>query len=118
MAVREVTEHSDGSAPNPGGSVDIYRERAHLLAYLASLNASGLVHGADPDAPEWPVLFVETARGQMSWHIAPADVELFGHVSQYDDKTRSWLTTWDGHTTEEKYARLAAHTADVAEAVR
>ena len=98
--------------------MDVYRERAHLLAYLASLTASGLVHNADPDEPEWPVLFVETAHGQMSWHIAPADVGLFDHVTQYDAKSSVWHPTWDGHTTEEKYGRLTAHTAAIVEAVR
>ncbi len=35
--------------------------------------------------------------------INPADIDLFGHVTV-------GTGTWDGHDTEEKYARLDAHT--------
>jgi hypothetical protein len=42
----------------------------------------------DPAEPEWPVVFIELAQGQVSWHITQ-----HGQV-------------WDGHTTEEKYKRL------------
>ncbi|TVL89810.1 hypothetical protein CD790_25790 [Streptomyces sp. SAJ15] len=83
-----------------------YRERAHLVAYLASRYLSHIGH-TDPDAPDWPVVIVETPAGQMSWHIAERDLELFGHVRP----TSEGLTGWDGHTTEEKYARLIDLTA-------
>lgn len=46
----------------------------------------------DPDAPEWPVIYIELPTGQVSWHMPQ-------HESD-----------WDGHTTEDKYQRIAAFT--------
>lgn len=45
----------------------------------------------DPAEPEWPVFFIELPTGQVSWHLPQ-------HVK-----------TWDGHSTEEKYARLVMY---------
>lgn len=83
-----------------------YRERAHLAAYLAALHPSHIGR-TDPNAPDWPVLVVETPAGQMSWHIAERDLELFGHVRPTDRICRGW----DRHTTELKYERLRVLTA-------
>ncbi|WP_328721763.1 hypothetical protein OHT52_21230 [Streptomyces sp. NBC_00247] len=79
----------------------VYRERAHLVAYLAALHPSRIGH-TDPAAPEYAVVTVETSAGQMTWHIAPRDMDLFAHVRA----TASTDPVWDGHTTEQKYARL------------
>jgi hypothetical protein len=76
-----------------------YRERAHLVAHLAACHPSVML--TDNTEPDWPIVFVSTSAGQMSWHIAKADLELFGHVPATTEPT------WDGHTTEEKYQRLA-----------
>ena len=86
---------------------DVYRERAHLVAFLASHYPSVLAY-ADPSEPDWAVVYIHTPAGQMSWHIAPSDVELFDHVQKVtpDDD----LAKWDQHTTEEKYERLARMT--------
>jgi hypothetical protein len=46
----------------------------------------------DPSEPEWPVAFIELPTGQVSWHIKGHDVP------------------WDGHTTDEKWARVHAWT--------
>lgn len=77
---------------------DLYRERAHLVAALSKLFPASLEH--DPAEPEWPVCIIDLPTGQASWHIAPSDVELFAHLN------RSVGRVWDGHTTQEKYARL------------
>lgn len=42
----------------------------------------------DPKEPEWPVAFIELPTGQVSWHMP-----------QFPNK-------WDGHTAEQKYARI------------
>lgn len=86
---------------------DIYRERAHLIAHLTVLYPSVLVHDADPDAPGWPVLYVTLPTGQVSWHIAPGDLDLLHHVP-------AGQATWDGHDTTEKYRRLDQNVADLA----
>lgn len=98
--------------PNP---LDVaFRGRAHLEAHLAADYPSVLVEGADPEAPDWPVLFVELPTGQVSWHVNPADLDLFGHVR----RTIAGMPdapVWDGHTTDEKHARLDAHTRALAQ---
>ena len=83
----------------------VYRERAHLLAFIASLFPSHIGY-TDPSEPDWAVLIIETPAGQLSWHIAPDDLELFTHVST----TSSMCRSWDGHSTDEKYRRVRALT--------
>jgi hypothetical protein len=64
--------------------------------------------GVDPAEPDWPVVYVETEAGQVSWHISADDLPLFAHVPRSD------AAQWDGHTTEQKYARLDSLTRTVA----
>jgi hypothetical protein len=91
-----------------------YHERAALVAYLAACQPSAIVWGADPAAPGWPVIFADSdAVGQMSWHLAPGDLGLFGHVGQMAADGPD-APQWDGHTTDEKYARLAELTRMIA----
>jgi hypothetical protein len=52
----------------------------------------------DPEAPGWPVLYVDTPHGQVSWHFP--EPEMPEDIPAYEGE-------WDGHGTEEKYARLA-----------
>ena len=75
--------------------MDIYRERAHLTSFLSKKYPS-LLSYSDPDEPDWPVLYVLTPEGQLSWHISPDDLDLFQHL-----QTRERFQ-WDGHSTEEK----------------
>jgi hypothetical protein len=82
-----------------------YRERAHLLAHLAALYPSHI--GIDPSEPDWPVVYVETDAGQLSWHLSADDLPLFAHVPRGE-------ADWDGHTTEQKYQRLDNLTRTVA----
>lgn len=58
---------------------------AMYFAYLAGFQV-GI--GFDGDT-EWPVVYIELPDGQVSWHM-PA------HTVQ-----------WDGHSTAEKYSRIA-----------
>ncbi len=44
----------------------------------------------DPAEPEWPVAYIELPTGQVSWHMP-----------QHPN-------AWDGHSTEEKFARIDA----------
>lgn len=89
--------------------MNLYRERAHLVAMLARMAqrsgyATARAH-TDAASPDWSVIYIDTPEGQMSWHLSPDDLDLFPHVPVVepdDDRVR-----WDGHTTEEKYDRLA-----------
>jgi len=66
-----LREAANNLAPDPALSA-AYRERARLVAYLATQHPAVLAY-ADPDEPEWAVVYVHTPAGQMSWHIAPGD---------------------------------------------
>ncbi|MGW3860674.1 hypothetical protein ACWEDZ_04230 [Streptomyces sp. NPDC005047] len=79
--------------------LDIYTERAHLLAVLVALFGGVLSH-TDLDTPGWPVLYVEGPTGQLSWQIHPDDVWLFEKVPVVDNYP------WDRHSTRTKYRRL------------
>jgi hypothetical protein len=83
-----------------------YRERAQLLAWLAALNPAVLAPAPDVTEDGWQILYLNPpAGGQMTWHIAPRDAELLDHVEQVsiDDERAQW----DGHSTAEKYQRMA-----------
>lgn len=107
---------SDSHGPGDGpvsvfdrapGEVDmLYRERAHLVAHLAAYYPSTAGY-TDPSAPEWLVITVQMPEGQATWHIAAQDTPLFEHVRRED-------VAWDGHTSSEKYRRLAAGTERLA----
>ncbi|MFF6829610.1 hypothetical protein [Streptomyces longwoodensis] len=91
-----------------------YRERAHLVALLATLTDGAVItYATDVDEPGWQIVYLRLGGRQASWHISPRDADLFAHVERVEhDDPRA---CWDGHTTEEKYAYIAAWTAELAE---
>jgi hypothetical protein len=58
--------------------------------------------GVDENEPDWPVLYIQTPAGQVSWHIPQAE-RIYEPTPR-----RDWTQAWDGHTTEEKMGRLRA----------
>jgi hypothetical protein len=68
-----------------------------VLQAVARAHADGLEAGfrLDPSEPEWPVAYIALPTGQVSWHLPQ-----FPHE-------------WDGHSTEEKYARCRAYVAQL-----
>ena len=80
--------------------LDLYRERAYLIAALSKLFPASLE--TDPDEPLWPVCIIHLPAGQASWHISPDDMDLFSHLRAYPGRI------YDGHSTKQKYARLKA----------
>lgn len=81
----------------------VYAERNAVVCALArAMHAAGSTVGWARDERDetggWPVLYIDTPAGQVSWHL-PKD-ELPEWVEPYEG-------SWDGHTTAEKYARLA-----------
>lgn len=88
-----------------------YRERARLIALVAAVYPSEIAY-SDPNEPDYPVIIIETPSGQLSWHLAEADLDLFPHVLQHDRDCEGAHLKWDGHSTEVKYLRLASLTKD------
>lgn len=79
-------------------TMNIYMERAYLIRFLVSKYNSRF--GIDENEPDWPVIYIDTPTGQLSWHISKNDMHLFEGVP-VDPNVK-----WDGHSTEEKYRRL------------
>lgn len=80
-----------------------YRERDQLVAVLTKVFPAHMALHTDPDwEDEWRhIICVHLPTGQATWHIHDSEQPLFAHLGQTADH-------WDGHTTDEKYARLAA----------
>lgn len=87
-----------------------YEERNRLVALLVRLaldrgwKAGVGLHEDKPGeewSPDWRTLVVvETPEGQASWHFHDTHKHLLGSLPDLQAK-------WDGHTTAEKYERLA-----------
>lgn len=101
LLLRKVTDvMEDSENKTSEGSVkSIYRERAHLVAFLTTLYPSVGCYNSQDDR-EYCVVYVETPVGQMAWQIHPDDMDLFDGLSIVPNHN------WDGHTTEEKYRKL------------
>lgn len=86
-----------------------YRERAHLVALLAAMtDGAAIALAPDVDEPGWQILYLTLGGRQASWHISPRDAELFEGVDHVPaDSERA---QWDGHTTDDKYARIRQYT--------
>jgi hypothetical protein len=110
-------------APIPFGVIDpasqAYYERNRVLAafvriamgkgYRAWLGLHEQTAGDLAWSPEWRyVVYLELPTGQVSWHIHERDRPMFGYL-------RLEKRFWDGHSTDEKYGRLAAYVARFAE---
>lgn len=82
---------------------EAYFERNQLVALLARLFPSGIkkttIEGWDP---EWHnCVYIDLPTGQASWHYHDRETNLFCGLPPYEGE-------WDGHTTEEKYERIAS----------
>lgn len=88
---------------------NVYRERAHLVGFLTTLFPSHFGH-TDPSTPDYGVATVDTPAGQMAWHIHNDDADVIPAQATNTD-----VIAYDGHSTEEKYARLRDLTAQMDE---
>lgn len=94
-----------------------YRERARLLAWIATGLPSAITPARDVDEDGWWLLFVYPhPDAQLSWHIAPEDVALFAHVDHVGPEDSR--VQWDGHNTDEKHERIEWLTKATAAAQR
>ena len=85
-----------------------YRERNMLVAALARVGLSlgwnvGLAKTAiEGWSEDWHnCIYIDSPNGQLSWHIHDSQMTAFSGFPKYSG-------AWDGHTTEQKYARLPA----------
>jgi hypothetical protein len=81
-----------------------YWERNQLVVFLSKFYKSHLSLHPEEDEyweDDWRNLVcVHLPTGQASWHIHDSEVKYFAHLPYEPNH-------WDGHTTEEKYKRLA-----------
>lgn len=80
----------------------LYRERAHLASLVSRMYPSEWCEDLD-NGESWKILYVHTPEGQVSWHIAEIDWDLFDHVEK---SSYAASEIWDGHDTDEKYRRI------------
>lgn len=82
-----------------------YVERDRLVCALSKLFPSWIGRHDNRDTTwddEWRwIVFVQLPTGQASWHVHDSEIGWFAHCATKGD-------AWDGHTTPEKYERLAA----------
>jgi hypothetical protein len=90
----------------------VYLERNQVVAALAAcalrLNWRAGVALTDLLGwePEWHnCVYIDLPTGQVSWHYHDSQADLFAFLPPYDG-------TFDGHDTEQKYARVAALTVE------
>jgi hypothetical protein len=84
-----------------------YEERNRVVALLAavfpSVRARTVIEGWSEN---WHgCIYVTLPTGQASWHYHDSHAHLFAHVPE-------GAAIWDGHTTPEKYERVAAACAE------
>jgi len=79
-----------------------YLERNRVVAALASCFPSGIAQTAiEGWDEEWHgCVYIDLPTGQAAWHYHDSHAYLFAHLPPY-------TKPWDGHTTEEKYERVA-----------
>lgn len=79
-----------------------YNERNRLVAFIARLLPSGLKKTAIEGWDEtWHgCVYIDLPTGQASWHYHDREAHLFDGLPPYSGE-------WDGHSTDEKYERIA-----------
>jgi len=80
-----------------------YEERNRVVALLASVFPSVRARTAiEGWSEDWHgCIYITLPTGQASWHYHDSHAHLFAHVPE-------GAAIWDGHTTLEKYERVAA----------
>ena len=80
-----------------------YLERNQVVAALAKAFPSGVARTAiEGWSEDWHgCVYIDLPTGQASWHFHDSQAYLFDGLPPY-------TKPWDGHSTEEKYRRLAA----------
>lgn len=82
--------------------MDCYTERAHLLALLTRHYPTVIYEPNDAEVGFSYALWLDIDGVPCTWHIADADLWLFDRYGFADG------VTWEGQTTTDKYAHIAA----------
>lgn len=80
-----------------------YYERNQVVAALCKCFPAGRAKTAiEGWSEDWhSCVYIDLPTGQVTWHYRDSHATLFEFLPMYQGK-------WDGHSTEEKYARLAS----------
>jgi hypothetical protein len=99
-----VQAYKDGLWASSVERDKVYSERNKLVCALSKLWPSHLAKHPHTDTswdPNWTnIVIIESPVGQLSWHIMDSELPQFAHLEL-------GYNNWDGHTTEQKYERLA-----------
>ena len=94
---------------------EVYTERNRLIALAAALAErdgmeAGVREHEGEAEPGWAtVVCIDLPTGQVSWHLPDAEADAFtSALPEYPG-------SWDGHTTEQKHARIEAFLVPPAE---
>jgi hypothetical protein len=84
-----------------------YSERNSLVCFMSKIFKASLELHPDVDM-EWEndwrwIVFIDLPTGQATWRIHDSELSSFDHLP------RNAGRVWDGHTTEEKYVRIAKY---------
>ena len=81
---------------------EAYLERNQVVSALSKLFPAGVAKTAiEGWSEDWHgCVYIDLPTGQVSWHFHDSQAYLFAHLPPYTNP-------WDGHTTDEKYKRLA-----------
>lgn len=104
MAAKEITARRAEAQDLRERKDGAYDERNRLVAVLSKLWPSHLALHPESDTTwerDWmTIVCIHSPVGQLTWHIHDDHRLLFAHLTMGEGH-------WDGHTTEQKYARLA-----------
>src|SRR5271166_4980273 len=79
----------------------VYSERDQLVAALSHHYDAHLARHVGEWEEDWRnIVCVHLPTGQATWHIHDSELPLFWHLQTEPNH-------WDGHSTDEKYMRLA-----------
>ncbi|KKN60725.1 hypothetical protein LCGC14_0529240 [marine sediment metagenome] len=95
--VGRLREAKDGAYEERNRCVALIAAMGKYLGWRVGLSRTA-IEGWDE---EWHgIIYIDTPRGQISWHYHDSHAPFFGGLPPYTG-------TWDGHDTGEKYRRVA-----------
>ena len=95
---KELRKQKDGAYDERDRCVAALAAMATRLGWSAWLGR----HVGDPWDDDWRnIVFINLPFGQVSWHIHDSELPWFSFLPSVPERP------WDGHTTEQKYERLA-----------